>query len=57
MSTTTTESPAIKAKLKTGEIVDLKNDCGCVLHNGPHWLHMDDVDKSLNQRLLENNQF
>lgn len=41
----------IKAALQNGEVVVLEKDCDCVIHDGPHWLHMDDVDKSLNAPL------
>ena len=43
----------MKAELLTGEIVELPKDCGCVIHEGPHWLHMDDVRHDLNRRLLD----
>jgi hypothetical protein len=39
------------ARLKTGEVIVLKKDCECVIHDGPHWLHMDDLDKRLNAPL------
>lgn len=41
----------IRARLVSGEVVSLEKDCNCVIHEGPHWLHMDDVDKRLNQSL------
>lgn len=46
---------AIRARLKSGEIVELKKDCGCLdsIHTGPHWLHMDDFDKAANGELIE----
>lgn len=31
----------------------MEKDCDCVIHDGPHWLHMDDVDKRLNAPLRE----
>lgn len=37
-----------RARLTDGTVVELEKDCDCVTHEGPHWLHMDDVDKSLN---------
>lgn len=42
----------MKAELTNGEIVELEKDCGCIIHEGPHWLHMDAVDKDLNQQYL-----
>lgn len=29
------------------------NDCGCRGHDGPHWLHMADLDRASTRRLLE----
>ena len=29
------------------------NDCACITHNGPHYLHMDAFWKSANHELLE----
>jgi hypothetical protein len=43
----------IRARLSSGEIIPLERDCDCVIHEGPHWLHMDDVDKRLNAPLRE----
>lgn len=43
----------IRARLQNGETVPLEKDCGCVIHDGPHWLHMDDVDERLNRPLRE----
>lgn len=36
----------MKARLKTGEIIELEKDCSCLpeIHEGPHWLHMIDYD-------------
>lgn len=42
-----------RARLENGEVVILEHDCDCVIHDGPHWLHMDDVDKRLNAPLRE----
>ena len=41
----------MKAELKNGEIIDLEKDCGCITHDGPHWLHMADMEKELNAPL------
>lgn len=49
----TEKKTVIRARLTTGEVVELARDCSCVIHDGPHWLHMDDVDKSLNRRLRD----
>ena len=43
----------IRARLESGEVVLLEKDCDCVIHEGPHWLHMDDVDKRLNAPLRD----
>lgn len=43
----------MKARLTDGSVVELVKDCGCVIHEGPHWLHMDEVSKRLNQPLRE----
>jgi hypothetical protein len=47
------EIEPVRARLASGEIVVLEQDCDCVIHTGPHWLHMDDVDKRLNAPLRE----
>lgn len=38
---------AIYAELEDGSIVELEKDCGCLTHDGPHWLHMNDLDRKL----------
>ena len=38
----------IKAKLFTDEIVTLEKDCGCIIHNGPHWIYTDEMDRNYN---------
>lgn len=43
----------IRARLVSGEIVVLGKDCDCIIHDGPHWLYMDDVDKRLSQPLRD----
>lgn len=40
----------IKARLESGQVVVLEKDCHCITHDGPHWLHMDRIDRSLNDR-------
>jgi hypothetical protein len=42
----------VRVRLQSGKIVCLPNDCDCHTHTGPHWIHMDDMDRSLNKRLL-----
>lgn len=41
--------------MQDGSIIPAEKDCGCLdeIHEGPHWLHMDDVDKKLNKKYLE----
>ena len=41
------------ARLADGSIIPLPKDCGCQTHDGPHWLHMDGIDRSLNRSLLD----
>jgi hypothetical protein len=43
----------MKAQLTNGQIVELEKDCECVIHDGPHWLHMDAFDKAQNRELIE----
>lgn len=47
------QTEEIRARLEDGNVVTLNKDCDCVIHSGPHWLHMDDVDKRLNAPLRE----
>lgn len=42
----------MQARLKDGSIVDLHKDCSCVTHEGPHWIHADDLYHQANQMLL-----
>lgn len=46
---------AVRAELESGEIVELAKDCDCLdeLHEGPHWLHMNGVDRKLNAKIGE----
>jgi hypothetical protein len=41
----------IRARLNTGEVVELRKDCGCLdeIHSGPHWLHMNDFRRRQNE--------
>lgn len=45
----------IRAKLESGETVVLEKDCGCCdeIHIGPHWLHMNDFDRAVNEEQLK----
>lgn len=43
----------MKAKLITGDTIELTKDCDCITHIGPHWLHMNDFDKRRNAEMLE----
>lgn len=40
-----------------GSVVDAVKDCDCVTHTVPHWVHMDNIDCMLNDRLLEGCSF
>jgi len=42
----------MKAELENGTIVDLEKECGCITHEGPHWIHMDKMDRERNKKLL-----
>ena len=47
-----------KYLLGTGEIVDTKKECDCLIHgNKPHWLYMDEVWKDRNTLKLDSNKF
>lgn len=35
----------MKARLTDGSVVDLPRDCDCLTHAGPHWLHLDTLNK------------
>lgn len=37
----------IRAELVTGEVIELPNDCGCITHDGPHWLHEINLERAL----------
>jgi len=43
----------MKAELTDGTIIELEQDCGCITHTGPHWIHMDAIDKWLNNALIK----
>mgnify|MGYP003405942450 FL=1 len=43
-----------RALMLDGTFVLLEKDCECVgLHDGPHWLHMDEFDKATNRKMGE----
>jgi hypothetical protein len=42
----------VKARLKDGSVVALVKDCGCLTHEGPHWLHMDALDRERADAML-----
>lgn len=44
----------MQAQLTDGRIIDLAKDCHCVgLHDGPHWVHMDDLWRKMNHEILD----
>lgn len=44
----------LKYRLIDGRIVAAEKDCQCVTHDGPHWVHQDDLWKSRNREFLSN---
>ena len=44
--------PPMHARLTDESVVELTKDCGCVTHEGPHWLHYDHLIWAQNRRLL-----
>ena len=51
-----TVSSDVFYRLTDGSIVRAEKDCSCVTHDGPHWLHMDDLDKKRVQPFYESKQ-
>lgn len=43
-----------KFKLKDGSIIEAVKDCECLFHEGPHWLHMDEIWREKNRNILAN---
>lgn len=41
----------LQARMKDGSIVELSKDCGCITHEGPHWIHADDLYREANKLL------
>ena len=37
----------MRARLTDGSVVELAQDCDCVIHEGPHWLHSDKITQYL----------
>jgi hypothetical protein len=42
-----------KAELEDGSIVTLEKECTCIIHRGPCWVHMDKLQRRLNQPLFD----
>ncbi len=42
------------AKLNDGSVVELPKDCDCITHEGPHWLHANDLWRGRNRSLMDN---
>lgn len=43
----------MKARLTDGSIIELPKDCHCVgLHDGPHWIHADELEHKMNREIL-----
>lgn len=47
----------MKAMLSNGSVIELKKDCECLAHDGPHWLHTDETRRLANKKLLEMGSF
>lgn len=43
----------MKAVRQDGHTIELEKDCNCVTHEGPHWLHADELWRQKNRKLLE----
>lgn len=41
------------AELTDGTIIELTQDCACLSHTGPHWLHMDELTREKNREALD----
>lgn len=44
---------SIYAEYTGGSIHKLDKDCTCQSHDGPHWLHMDEVARQMNSEIAE----
>lgn len=40
----------VKFKLKDGSIVTAEKDCDCIAHDGPCWLHYDQLLEKMNKK-------
>lgn len=40
------------AESTNGTIIELTQDCACLTHTGPHWLHMDEFTQAKNRETL-----
>jgi hypothetical protein len=47
-------SYVVKGKLEDGTIVELKKDCDCITHDGPHWIYMDCLDRTITKENIKN---
>lgn len=47
----------MKFRMFDGSVVDAVKDCECMTHTVPHWVHMDNISRMLNGRLLEGGSF
>ena len=43
----------MRARLTNGEVVTLEKDCTCTAHEGPHWLHMDQMERAEASRAIK----
>ena len=41
-----------RARLANGSIIELEKECECKTHDGPHWLHMDEIARGFNRCIL-----
>ena len=37
-----------------GNTIPLEKECDCIIHDDPHWIHMDRLKRHLNKKYLEN---
>ena len=44
----------MKFELNDGRIIEAVKDCECCTHEGPHWIHMDELTHRLNTKNIEN---
>lgn len=45
------------ARFKDGTTKELEKDCGCLTHNGPHFLHDNRLWKQRNQKLKDRGNY